>query len=192
MGWRGSRNEFIEHAQTDTGIPLEFKFPYFVVELASTDAATIIRSGTWSAEQKLVAFRAICKAVQRIHRRKIVHRDIKPTNFLIMPNSAVKLSDFGTARKIDGSESAILASYPAAPGDRRYTSPEMHAVLHDEDPTIAIYGDIFALGATLFELFSGVILGIQIFDVAFATDLARAMGARNATANASIWNSSRV
>jgi serine/threonine protein kinase len=177
LEWLGGREEFVEHAQTNSGIPLEFKFPYFVVELASTDVATMIRSGAWSAEQKLVAFRAMCKAVQRIHKRKIVHRDIKPANFLVMPDLSVKLSDFGTARKIDGNESSILASYAAAPGDKRYTSPEMHAVLHDEDPTIAIYGDIFGLGATLFELFSGVVLGIQIFDAAFAADLARAMGA---------------
>ena len=177
LEWLDARDEFVERVQSNTGIPFELKFPYFVVELASSDVAAIIRTGSWSAEQKLVAFRGMCKAVQRIHRRGIVHRDIKPGNFLVMPDLGVKLSDFGTARKIDGTESSILANYPAAPGDTRYTSPEMHALLHDEDPTVARFGDIFALGATLFELFSGVILGIQIFDAAFAADLARAMGA---------------
>jgi len=53
----------------------------------------------------------------------------------------------------------------------------MHALLHDDDPSLAKQGDIFALGATLFEMFSGVVLGIQIFDASFAADLAGSMGA---------------
>lgn len=177
LKWLGPKNEFVERVQSTTGIPLELKFPYFAMELATTNVANIVRTGKWSAEQKLVAFRDMCKAVQRIHKEEIVHRDIKPSNFLVMPDLSVKLSDFGTARKIGGDELPILASYAAAPGDKRYTSPEMHALLHDEDPRIAIFGDIFGLGATLFELFSGAILGIQIFDASFASDLARAMGA---------------
>jgi serine/threonine protein kinase len=93
-----------------------------------------------------------------------------------MLNGDVKLADFGTARYVDGAEPSILAAYPAAPGDSRYASPEMHALLHDNDPAIARKGDIFALGATLFELCSGAILGVQVFDAAFALDLSRTMG----------------
>ena len=94
-----------------------------------------------------------------------------------MMNGEVKLSDFGAARHVDGGEPAILAAYPAAPGDTRYASPEMHALLHDSDPSVARGGDIFALGATLFEMCTGAILGIQIFDASFASDLAHAMAA---------------
>jgi serine/threonine protein kinase len=177
LEWLGPRNEFVENVQTGTGICFDLTFPYYVVELAATDAAELIRSGNWKPEEKLAAFRCMCKGVQRIHRREIVHRDVKPSNFLIMLDKDVKLSDFGAARKIDGTESAILTSYPAAPGDSRYTSPEMHALLHDDDPGLAKQGDIFALGATLFEMFSGVVLGIQLFDASFAADLAGSMGA---------------
>ena len=177
LEWLGPRDEFVERVQTGTGIPFDLRFPFYIVELAETDTAEIIRSGKWNPEEKLVAFREMCKAVQRIHRQGIVHRDIKPSNFLLIAGRAVKLSDFGTARRIDGTEPPILINYPAAPGDSRYTPPEMHALLHDDDPAIAQLGDIFALGTTLFELFSGVILGVQIFDASFAADLARSMGA---------------
>jgi serine/threonine protein kinase len=177
LEWLGTRREFIERVQSTGGIPLELTFPYFVVELASTDLASVVRAGGWNAEQKLVAFRSMCKAIQRIHRVGIVHRDVKPSNFLVMANQGVKLSDFGCARKIDGIEPALLANYATAPGDLRYVSPEMHALLHDDNPPIAKYGDIFGLGATLFEMFSGTILGIQIYDARFAAALALAMGA---------------
>jgi serine/threonine protein kinase len=177
LEWLSSRSEFVERVLSTGGIPLDLKFPYFVVELATTDVGSIVRAGAWNAEQKLVAFRDMCKAVQRIHRLGIVHRDVKPSNFLVMADMGVKLSDFGCARRIDGSEPALLANYAAAPGDLRYASPEMHALLHEDDPPLSKYGDIFGLGATLFELFSGTILGIQIYDARFAADLALAMGA---------------
>jgi serine/threonine protein kinase len=177
LGWVGKQDEYVESMVSTTGIPFDLRFPYFAVELASEDVGAICRLGKWGPEQKLVAFREMCKAVQRIHKKEIVHRDIKPSNFLVMENGDIKLSDFGTARLIDGIEPPILANYPAAPGDTRYASPEMHALLHDDDPSICQQGDIFSLGATLFELCTGAILGVQLFDASFAHDLAQAMGA---------------
>jgi serine/threonine protein kinase len=177
LEWVGRQDEYVEQVQSTTGIPFDLRFSYFAVELASTDVGAINRLGQWGAEQKLAAFREMCKAVQRIHMQEIVHRDIKPSNFLVMDSGDIKLSDFGTARLIDGIEPPILANYPAAPGDTRYASPEMHALLHDDDPMICQQGDIFALGATLFELCTGAILGVQLFDTSFALDLAQSMGA---------------
>jgi serine/threonine protein kinase len=179
LGWVSGRDEFVERVQTSGGISFDLQFSFYVVELASTDVGAIIRAGSWNAERKLIAFREMCKAIQRIHRLEIVHRDIKPSNFLLMESGEVKLSDFGAARKIDGTEAALVADYQAAPGDTRYTSPEMHALLHDDDVTICRKGDVFALGATLFELFSGVLLGVQLFDASFVQDLARSMSAIN-------------
>lgn len=177
LGWVGARQEFVEQVQTTTGIQWPFRFPYFVVELAADDVGNISRSGKWGPERKLVAFREMCKGVQRIHRHGIAHRDIKPSNFLVVESGEVKLSDFGTARYVNGSEPPILDNYAAPPGDLRYSAPELHALLHDEDPAIALKGDMFALGATLFELWSGTILGIQLFRGTLAQDLAQAMAA---------------
>ena len=177
LGWVGKQDVYVEPLVSTTGIPFDLRFPYFAVELASEDVGAICRSGKWGPEQKLVGFREMCKAVRRIHTKNIVHRDIKPSNFLVMDNGDIKLSDFGTARLIVDIEPPILANYAAAPGDTRYASPEMHALLHDDDPTICRHGDMFALGATLFELCTGAILGVQLFDASFAQDLAQSMGA---------------
>jgi hypothetical protein len=47
--------------------------------------------------------------------------------------------------------------------------------LHDTAPHFAFKGDIFALGATLFELFTGTVLGNQLFDAQFQADLLQHM-----------------
>lgn len=177
LQWVSAREEFTERVHTTSGMAFDWNFPYFAVELASADVGTLIRSGALSPEQKLIAFRDMCKAAQRIHGRMIAHRDMKPSNFLVMPNGEVKLSDFGTARDVSGAEPPILSNYAAPPGDSRYTAPEMLALLHDDEPAIALLGDIYSLGATLFELWAGTILGVQLFSPIFASTLARAMGA---------------
>jgi serine/threonine protein kinase len=177
LQWVSARQEFTERIHTTSGMTFDWNFPYFATELASTDVGTLIRIGTWSPEEKLIAFRDMCKAAQRIHRRNIAHRDMKPSNFLVMRNGEVKLSDFGCARDVSGAESPILSNYAAPPGDSRYTAPEMFGLLHDDEPAIALLGDVYSLGATLFELWAGTILGVQLFSPIFAGTLAQAMGA---------------
>jgi len=177
LAWVAPRSDFVELLTSAAGIPVPLTFSYFAAELAVTDVATVIRNSTWNPEQKLVGFREMCKAVQRIHNQGITHRDLKPSNFLVAVDRKVKLSDFGTARDLNGNEPAVMSNYEYPPGDTRYASPEMLALLHDEVPTIALAGDIYALGAILFELWSGAILGVQIFTRRFVSDLAQAMNA---------------
>ncbi len=56
--------------------------------------------------------RQLCLAVQECHRHDIIHRDVKPENILIKPdsreNDAVKLCDFGIARHVGGNENTGL------------------------------------------------------------------------------------
>ena len=47
--------------------------------------------------------------------------------------------------------------------------------MHDTTPQFAFKADIFALGATLFELFTGTVLGNQLFDAQFQEELLRHM-----------------
>jgi serine/threonine protein kinase len=124
----------------------------------------------WDARDKLKAFRAMCRGVQRIHRHGIMHRDLKPGNFLVMPDRAVKLSDFGTARRSDGSD-AILPDYVGWPGATLYTPPEFFALLHATEPEIGYRADLFALGAILFEMFALTRLGTQIYHTGVMEDL---------------------
>jgi serine/threonine protein kinase len=147
-----------------------------VVELADGDVEETIEAGKADTEEKLLIFRQMCKAVQRIHAARVVHRDLKPGNFLVMHDGTIRLSDFGTARHIEDSSKPILDDYAGLPpGDIRYTAPEIISSLHDITPHYAFKGDIFSLGATLFELFTGTVLGNQLFDAQFQEDLLQHM-----------------
>jgi serine/threonine protein kinase len=145
------------------------------MERAETDVATKVANHTWTIDQTLRAFHDICRAVQRIHLRQLVHRDLKPSNFLVMPSGKIKLSDFGTARFLDGSEPPLLINYDRIPGDMRYAAPEIFAGLHDVDPRYAFKADVFSLGTILFEMLTGVNLGVHVFGPPLLTAFANHM-----------------
>ena len=80
-------------------------------------------------EERLPARRAmeitadICAALDFSHRNGIVHRDIKPANVMITPQGAVKVMDFGIARAIADSSTAMTQT-AAVIGTAQYLSPE--------------------------------------------------------------------
>ena len=167
--------EFTERLTTQAGFPFPLPLKFYALELASRDVGDVIASGTWTAVENLTAFRSMCRSVQRIHSRRIAHRDLTPSNFLVMSDGSTKLSDFGTARRLNSTTASLVDSYTGPPGDRRYCAPEMLACLHNEDPSIAVGADIFSLGAILFEMFSGTNLGLHLFGPAFWRDIAQVM-----------------
>lgn len=168
------RRDLVLNLHTDHGLVVPLNFAFYALELADTDVGTVIANAAWNPERLLVAFRAMCRAVQRLHAHGIAHRDLKPANFLVMDDGTIRLSDFGTARQFDGTTPS-LATYTGPPGDLRYSAPELLAGLHNEHPDVALKADFFALGAILFEMFSGTILGVRIYEPQFVSDLAQAM-----------------
>jgi serine/threonine protein kinase len=82
--------------------------------------------------------------------RQIVHRDIKPHNLKLTPSGSIALLDFGLAKS--DSDSTGGDSWTSVFGfTRRYSPPEQ---MQDQGTTPR--SDIYALGATLYHLLTGV------------------------------------
>lgn len=176
IGWVAPISEFLEKFSAGA-VSINFPFAYYALELAETDFGSLIADGLLGPEQMLEAFHVMCRSVRRTQRLGVTHRDLKPPNFLLTQTGEIKLSDFGTARWLDSAAMSLSPSYILPPGDLRYAAPETLACLLDDDPAIAIFADMFALGAILFEMATGTILGLHVLDEAFRDDLTKAMAA---------------
>ena len=89
----------------------------------------------------------IAEAVQYIHARNILHRDIKPDNIMITPDYLAILIDFGSAREFvedkTQQHTAMLT--------RCYAPPEQYNTVSRKGS----YSDIYALGAVFYFAMTG-------------------------------------
>ncbi len=112
----------------------------------------------------LSAFYNICNAVAHAHSRKVIHRDLKPTNVAINTFGQVIVIDWGMAKILDeadpgttGSELAIEADLQQTVagqvlGTPLYMAPEQAAGRID---SIDERTDVYGLGAILFAILTG-------------------------------------
>ena len=156
----------LQFTEPNTALCVSFSLSFFITELADSNVLQYIYSDEVKPLLSLQFFRAMCRAVQRIHILQICHRDIKPENFFRIGRGKIHLGDFGTAKCLDSSMPPLLQEYSGWRGDRRYTAPEQCALLEEKSGLFYI-GDIYSLGAILFEMFTRQSLFTLIFDIRF-------------------------
>lgn len=98
----------------------------------------------------------IFAGVAEAHRHGVVHRDLKPSNVLLKPvgkGYLAKVTDFGLAKATAGTEGGRSRTRTGTSmGTPHYMSPEQVRDAKYVAPT----SDIFALGAILYEMVTGV------------------------------------
>ncbi len=105
------------------------------------------REGQLPLREALRIATETAEALAAAHQAGVVHRDIKPHNILLGQDGSVKVTDFGIARAASGPSQTDTSSIL---GTVNYVSPEQA-----RGETVGPQGDIYSLGATLFEALTG-------------------------------------
>ncbi len=107
----------------------------------------------------------IARGLEAIHREEVIHRDLKPTNLMVVradkrrkeddPEAwLVKIIDFGLARNVAGdvSETSAVAGTTGFRGTALYASPEQCEERRDLDGR----SDLYSLGCVMWEMLVGM------------------------------------
>ncbi|MDH4077385.1 MAG: protein kinase, partial [Acidimicrobiia bacterium] len=121
---------------------------YLVMELCpgGSLADRLATSGPLGAAEVIDIGAKIAKALAVAHAAGVVHRDVKPGNILVTVWGVPALADFGIAR-VEGGQQTATGQVTAS---LAHAAPE---VLEGGVPTPS--SDLYSLGSTLFELFTG-------------------------------------
>ena len=123
------------------------KYIYYLMDyLKGKELFYVIRDiGILSKSQAQFYIGSIMLAIQYLHERKIIFRDIKPENIIVLENGYIKLIDFGTAKEIKDNAKTII-------GTPQYMAPEV--ILGD---LYSFEIDYWSIGICLYEFCCGVL-----------------------------------
>ena len=132
--------QIYDYFETDTHILI-------VMEYVCGDLLGFIRKrGKISESTAKIIFKQIIKGLQLIHKKKIVHRDIKLDNVLIDLTNTVKICDFGVSRILQPGD--VMYEHCGTPA---YIAPE---IFKDEGYE-GFSCDIWSAGVTLYYMLAG-------------------------------------
>ena len=126
--------------------------PYIAMELLDgVDLGTVVKKfGVMTSVQAARAMLDGGRGLQAAAQAGLIHRDVKPTNLVLLSSGVVKVTDFGLAKPLDPSNEPSLTAMGVVVGTPDYIAPEQA-----RGESIDERVDIYALGGTLYYLMTG-------------------------------------
>ncbi|RME42418.1 MAG: serine/threonine protein kinase [Deltaproteobacteria bacterium] len=127
------------------------EYPYFTMEFVrgKTLRQIVRRRGPLPLPRALPIMKALCEALEAVHLRGIIHRDIKPQNIIVTETGGVKLVDFGISKPLDNADLDITGE-PKGFGTPLFMSPEQ---LYRAP--LDFRSDIYSLGVSFYYVLTG-------------------------------------
>ena len=133
-------NQILDNFETDTHF-------FIVMEYICGDLLSFIRKRNKLNEQiSKMIFKQIIEGLKYIHKKNIIHRDIKLDNILIDTTNTVKICDFGVSRKIEKGQKIYERC-----GTPAYIAPEIYKKIG----YTGFQSDVWSAGITLYYILSG-------------------------------------
>lgn len=108
--------------------------------------------GCFDAADLAPLVRQVCAALDYAHTQaQVVHRDLKPANLLVTAGGVLKVADFGIARSLRETHTRQTGDLRGASGTLAFMGPQQLESKGKPAPS----DDLYALGATLYDLLTG-------------------------------------
>jgi serine/threonine protein kinase len=122
---------------------------YFVMDFVEGETlkSYVSKNGRLTLLKALPIMEGLMNALEYVHNKGMLHRDIKPDNVLVDKDGNVVLIDFGSARQFTEGYTVTHTSM-ITPG---YAPLEQY----DERVKRGVFTDIYSLGATMYFLLTG-------------------------------------
>ena len=139
----------------------EDNYLYLVQEfiVGQTLQTELNEEGKFSEAKIEDLLRGLLPILKFIHSRKIIHRDLKPDNIMRRHSGELVLIDFGVAKLLE--QSSVLPQTATTIGTPGYAAPEQI------QGRVTPASDLFALGATCFQLMTKAFTSGQISPVEY-------------------------